>query len=184
MPQKSMVLVGPRAKLGANRGLGFATAKELLLITNFHIIVRCQVTSGPSIEATRSHIETAFRRLDILVHNADIYLLPSEPSASHVGVKILQSTIETNVSGPARVTEALLLRHRPSPVESSPAQIVFVSSSMGSLSHNMNRNSPHSGIHAIEYRMLKTGLMVGIVVIIHSSHSNAPKTIAILSNTQ
>ncbi|GKZ37245.1 hypothetical protein AbraIFM66950_008702 [Aspergillus brasiliensis] len=154
---------------GANRGLGFATAKELLLTTNFHIIVGSRhssngnqavealraltgiqgtvstvtidVTSGSSIDAARSQIERTFGRLDILVHNAGVYLLPSEPSLSYVGPKILESTLETNISGPARVTEAflpLLLGRQSQRNEGPPPRIVFFSSSMGSLSHNMN----------------------------------------------
>lgn len=153
-----------------------ATAKELLLTTNFHIIVGSRhpsngneaiqglrsltgiqgtvsavtldVTSGPSIEAARSQIELTFGRLDILVHNAGVYLLPTESSASHVRAKILESTLEANVSGPARVTEAflpLLLGPQSQRNEVLSPRIVFVSSSMGSLSHNANRSSPHSG---------------------------------------
>ncbi|GLA74324.1 hypothetical protein AtubIFM55763_005563 [Aspergillus tubingensis] len=179
---------------GANRGLGLATAKELLLTTNFHIIVGSRhpsngnkaiqglrsltgiqgtvsavtldVTSGPSIEAARSQIESTFGRLDILVHNAGVYLLPTEPSASHVGAKILESTLEANVSGPARVTEVflpLLLGPQSQRNEVLSPRIVFVSSSMGSLSHNANRSSPHSGTHAIEYRISKAALHMLLV---------------------
>ncbi|GFN11811.1 hypothetical protein AtubIFM56815_009353 [Aspergillus tubingensis] len=219
MPQKSTALVSSRAKIGANRGLGFATAKELLSTTNFHIIVGSRhssngnlaiqalralpgiqgtvstvtldVTSGTSIEAARSQIETDFGRLDILVHNAGIYHLPSKPSVSHVDGKILDSTLEANVKGPARVTKAflpLLLRHRPSTDVSSPPRIVFVSSSMGSLSHNMNRNS--SGTHAIEYRISKTALHMLLVeyhmaltgvTVVGSTLGSAPR---ILSETR
>ncbi|BCS02756.1 uncharacterized protein AKAW2_61020A [Aspergillus luchuensis] len=157
---------------GANRGLGLATAKELLLTTNFHIIVGSRhpsngneaiqglrsltgiqgtvsavtldVTSGPSIEAARSQIELTFGRLDILVHNAGVYLLPTESSASHVRAKILESTLEANVSGPARVTEAFL------PLLLGPQS-------------QRNEFPTQWNTHAIEYRISKAALHMLLV---------------------
>lgn len=150
----------------SNGNLAIQTLRALPGIQGTVSTVTLDVTSGTSIEAARSQIETDFGRLDILVHNAGIYHLPSKPSVSHVDGKILDSTLEANVKGPARVTEVflpLLLRHRPSTDVSSPPRIVFVSSSMGSLIHNMNRDSPHSGTHAIEYRISKTALHMLLV---------------------
>ncbi|GAA86619.1 hypothetical protein ASPFODRAFT_191105, partial [Aspergillus luchuensis CBS 106.47] len=176
---------------GANRGLGLATAKELLLTTNFHIIVGSRhpsngneaiqglrsltgiqgtvsavtldVTSGPSIEAARSQIELTFGRLDILVHNAGVYLLPTESSASHVRAKILESTLEANVSGPARVTEAflpLLLGPQSQRNEVLSPRIVFFPTQWNT--HAIEYRISKAALHMllVEYHMALTGVVV------------------------
>ncbi|PYI11745.1 NAD(P)-binding protein [Aspergillus sclerotiicarbonarius CBS 121057] len=168
---------------GANRGLGFLAAKSLLLSeTNLHIIIgsrnlsdgnaaaasllaipnihgtvsaiQLNVTDDKSVDAAKATIESTYGRLDILVNNAAIYLLNREPAR-----EALRDSLETNVTGVVSLTEALL----PLLKKSQNPRIVFVSSSMGSLLHNLNPDSPHAGTHATEYRVTKVAVNMLLV---------------------
>ncbi|KAJ5116050.1 hypothetical protein N7456_000398 [Penicillium angulare] len=174
---------------GAKRGLGFETAKKLLVEKRYHVIVGSRnaadgvtavktlqgrpdtrgrvsnvtidVTEDSSVEAARSHIESAFGRLDILVHHAVIYKFhPLSPESPLVEIDDLRDSFETNVVGVARVTEALLPLLRRS---NSRPRLVFVSSSMASLMHNGEADSPHGGTHAPEYRASKAAFNMLLV---------------------
>ncbi|KAL4994487.1 hypothetical protein BDV10DRAFT_151160 [Aspergillus recurvatus] len=167
---------------GANRGLGFEAAKNLVLSAKYHVIigsrdlskahkaadnlralpniqgsvstVQLDVTDKASIAAARDSIETTFSRLDVLVNNACIYLL--NPASS---VDALRSSLDTNVIGVAALTEALIPLLR----KSAEPRLVLVSSSNGSMAYNSDPNSPHGGTWAMEYRVTKAALSMLLV---------------------
>ncbi|MEU5780412.1 SDR family oxidoreductase [Micromonospora lupini] len=139
---------------GANKGIGFATARQLggLGMTVLvgardaergraaqrelrdggvdAVFVPLDVTDAGSVAAAAKLVEAEYGRLDVLVNNAGIVLadgprgLPSETT-----VATLRRLYETNVFGVVTVTNALLPLLRRAPA----ARIVNVSSEVGSI---------------------------------------------------
>lgn len=126
---------------GANKGIGFETARQLLELGHTVYVgardvergekaaatlgarfVQLDVTDDASVAGALTSIDAAEGRLDVLVHNAGILGggTPDGPTALRV--------FDTNAVGIVRVTEAALplLRRSPNP------NVVTVSSSAGS----------------------------------------------------
>ncbi|MEV5014392.1 SDR family NAD(P)-dependent oxidoreductase [Streptomyces sp. NPDC053780] len=126
---------------GANKGLGFETAKQLLALGHVVYVgardaergekaaaelgarfVHLDVTDDASVSGALAAIDAAEGRLDVLVHNAGIL-----PSGTPDGPTALRA-FDTNAVGVVRVTEAALPLLR----RSSNPTVVTVSSSAGS----------------------------------------------------
>jgi NAD(P)-dependent dehydrogenase (short-subunit alcohol dehydrogenase family) len=126
---------------GANKGIGFETAKQLL--AQGHVVyvgardpergekaaaelgarfVQLDVTDDASVSEALATIGTAEGRLDVLVHNAGV--LGSEALDGPTALRVF----DTNAVGIVRVTEAAL----PWLHKSSHPTVVTVSSSAGS----------------------------------------------------
>jgi NAD(P)-dependent dehydrogenase (short-subunit alcohol dehydrogenase family) len=136
---------------GANRGLGFEVARQLVAAGHQVWIgardqargeqaaetlgarfVQLDVTSDASVAAAAERVDA----LDVLVNNAGISggrISPSEATADQ-----MRTVYETNVFGPVRVLRAFipLLEQSPAPV------VVNVSSGVGSLTLAADRDSP------------------------------------------
>jgi NAD(P)-dependent dehydrogenase (short-subunit alcohol dehydrogenase family) len=164
---------------GANRGLGFATARRLgqsgvkvmvgarsrasgegavdrlrregLDAEPLHI----DVDSAASVRQAATLMEEQHGRIDILVNNAGI--LP-EATASEVDrpldLRLLRQTFETNVFGTISVTNEFLALLR----RSASGRIVNVSSTMGSLTDQSDPSSPYYGLLVPAYQMSKAAL--------------------------
>ena len=132
---------------GANRGLGLETARQLAA-RDFHVIVTSRqaadaraaaaaigaaapgsvealavpldVADPASIAAAADHLHAGGRAVDVLVNNAGIAM-------DGFNAEVARRTIDTNVFGPLRVTEALL------PLIPRGGAVVMVSSGMGEL---------------------------------------------------
>jgi NAD(P)-dependent dehydrogenase (short-subunit alcohol dehydrogenase family) len=163
---------------GANRGLGFATARRVGQ-AGVHVIVgartlakgneaadllrreglsaeplQIDVDSVASIQRAAEQIENEHGQIDILINNAGI--LP-EATASNVGLldlDLLRETFETNVFGAVAVTNAFLPMLR----KSASGRIVNVSSTMGSLTDQSDPSSPYYGLVVPAYQMSKAAL--------------------------
>ncbi|KAJ7464830.1 putative short chain dehydrogenase/reductase [Mycena galericulata] len=165
MSDKSIVLI-----TGANQGVGFEVAKILVLHSpSYHVLVASRdpsrganavatlqalpnikgtaelltldVTSKDSIAAAVSQVSSTHGRLDTLVNNAGIALPgPSADSA--------RTIFETNVVSYIAVSEAFLPLLR----NSAAPRLVFVSSSLGSLTHASDPKSPYYRPEGMEYR--------------------------------
>ena len=126
---------------GANKGIGFETARQLLALGHTVYIgardtergekaaaelgarfVQLDVTDDASVSAALATIDAAEGRLDVLVNNAGI--LGAGPVDGPTALRVF----DTNAVGIVRVTEAALplLRKSSNPV------VVTLSSSMGS----------------------------------------------------
>ncbi|KAJ4385162.1 hypothetical protein N0V85_008183 [Neurospora sp. IMI 360204] len=166
---------------GANQGIGYETAKNLVQSSaDFHVIlgsrdsskgeaaaqalqadgvkakgtassVSLDVTDETSIAAAAERVAADFGRLDVLVNNAGIISAASPPTA-----QALRRVLETNVVGALAVTEAFLDLLRKA--ERKPPRLVFVSSSMGSITHAADPASPYYNPHGTEYRTSKAAL--------------------------
>jgi NAD(P)-dependent dehydrogenase (short-subunit alcohol dehydrogenase family) len=149
---------------GANKGIGYETARQLLELGHTVYIgardvergekaaatlgarfVQLDVTDDASVAGALATIEEAEGVLDVLVHNAGILA-----DGSVDGPAALRA-FDTNAVGLVRVTEAALpLLHK-----SSNAVVVTVSSSMGSFWAVTNPDRPESGIPLALYAASK-----------------------------
>ncbi|MBH8573695.1 SDR family oxidoreductase [Nostocaceae cyanobacterium CENA369] len=157
---------------GGNRGLGFEASRQLAK-KGYKVILTSRdaakgkaaaqqlqsegldvishpldVTSDDSNRKLAEFIHQQFGKLDVLVNNAGIYIDNQAGGNSVFNAKIdtLQQTIDSNVYGPLRVTQALI----PLMKEQNYGRIVNVSSGMGQL-NDMEEGSP-------AYRISKTAL--------------------------
>lgn len=154
---------------GANKGIGFETAKQLLQ-NGFHVYIgsrnlkngleaveelkaqqlsnveaiQLDVTDENSVRNARTEIEKKRDSLDVLINNAGIN--GGAPyTALEANPKQFQDTFNTNVFGVASVTQAFidLLKKSPEP------RIVNVSTSVGSLT--LQSDPDWMGYHFAKY---------------------------------
>jgi NAD(P)-dependent dehydrogenase (short-subunit alcohol dehydrogenase family) len=148
---------------GANKGIGFETARQLLELGHDVYIgardvergknaaeqlgarfVQLDVTDEESVSNALATIDAAEGRLDVLVHNAGVLELGLDGPAA------LRS-FDTNAVGIVRVTEAALPLLR----KSSNPNVVTISSSMGSFWAVNNPERPESGMPLALYAASK-----------------------------
>jgi NAD(P)-dependent dehydrogenase (short-subunit alcohol dehydrogenase family) len=148
---------------GANKGIGFETAKQLLELGHTVYLgarhagrgeeaaaqigarfVQLDVTDDASVAAALAAIDAAEGRLDVLVHNAGILETALDGPAA------LRS-FDTNAAGIVRVTEAAL----PLLARSDNPNVVTISSSAGSFWAVNNPERPESGLPLALYSASK-----------------------------
>ncbi|MFG3083715.1 SDR family NAD(P)-dependent oxidoreductase [Streptomyces parvulus] len=149
---------------GANKGLGFETARRLLALGHVVYVgardagrgekaaaelgarfVRLDVTDDASVSGALAAIDAAEGRLDVLVHNAGIL-----PTGTPDGPTALRA-FDTNAVGVVRVTEAALPLLR----RSSNPTVVTVSSSAGSFWAVNNPDRPEYSLPTTLYSASK-----------------------------
>lgn len=139
---------------GANKGIGFGTAK-LLLQNGFYVyigsrnlqngvnaveklktkglsnvqVIQMDVTDESSVQKGREDIEERTDVLDVLINNAGINGGNNPYTALEAKPKEFQAAFDTNVIGTARVTNAFIDLLR----KSAKPRIVNLSTSVGSL---------------------------------------------------
>jgi NAD(P)-dependent dehydrogenase (short-subunit alcohol dehydrogenase family) len=163
---------------GANKGIGFATARQLgalgwtvlggtrdalageqaareLASAGADVrFLQLDVTDEASIAATASFIEAEFGRLDVLVNNAGIARADGGGKPSETTLETLRTVYETNVLGVVAVTNAMLPLLR----RARAARIVNVSSEVGSISSMTDPASPLFGMASVPYPSSKAAL--------------------------
>jgi NAD(P)-dependent dehydrogenase (short-subunit alcohol dehydrogenase family) len=164
---------------GANRGLGFATARMLgragvrvfvgarSLPKSDDAVERLRrdgvdaeplivdVGSVASVQEAAANVEHRCGRVDILINNAGI--LPeatAEDADLPLDLDLFRETFETNVFGAVSVTKAFLPLLR----KSASGRIVNISSTMGSLTDQSDPSSPYYGLVVPAYQMSKAAL--------------------------
>jgi NAD(P)-dependent dehydrogenase (short-subunit alcohol dehydrogenase family) len=149
---------------GANKGLGYETARQLLELGHVVYVgardaergekaaaelgarfVQLDVTDDTSVSTALATIDAAEGRLDVLVHNAGILETALDGPAA------LRS-FDTNAVGIVRVTEAALPLLR----RSANPNVVTVSSSAGSFWAVTNPDRPEFGLPLALYSASKT----------------------------
>lgn len=158
---------------GANKGLGFETARRLLAAGHTVYLgardaergrraaeqlgarfVQLDVTDDASVQAAAKTVE-AEGGLDVLVNNAGIEVRGEHnaiPAAADTTADEMRTVFETNVFGVVRVTHAFLpLLHR-----SAAPVVVNVSSGLASLSRLSDPESPAHFYQALAYPASKT----------------------------
>ncbi|MDP4129928.1 MAG: SDR family oxidoreductase [Bacteroidota bacterium] len=162
---------------GANKGIGFETAKQMaqlgcfvylasrdrakgldavnrlkgLGISNIELI-EMDVTDIHSIKKAKQELESRIEALDVLINNAGIAgELPQNLSTGEV--KNLRKVFETNFFGAVQTTQEFI----PLLKKSNQPRIVNVSSELGSLTVHSSTQNPNYGIYAA-YGCSKTAL--------------------------
>lgn len=167
---------------GANRGIGFETARQLgqqgikvllaarslekateaaetLKSENLDIEpILLDVDDAATHESAAKEIEEKFGRLDILVNNAAISIDEYENDipvqASKTSQEVFRKTFDTNFFNTIAVTQTLL----PLVEKSDAGRIVFVSSGLGSLNLHTDPNSPIYDLKIPAYDISKTAI--------------------------
>ena len=163
---------------GANKGIGFETAKQLaelghyvclgcrditlgtlavkslhnLGLTNTELIL-IDVTNLETIVLARKTIETKFKRLDILVNNAGILGKTPQPAATF-SVDEIRRIFDTNFFGTIQVTQEFI----PLLLKSEEGRIVNVTSGLSSLTLHNDPNWKYYPFKSAGYSVSKTAL--------------------------
>ena len=170
MPDKQVVLV-----TGANQGIGLQIAKELAA-RNFTVLVgsrnlkrgeeaakaltgdarpqQLDVTDRVSIATAAERIRADFGHLDLLINNAALQQYAALGHASNASLDEVRAIWDTNVFGVLAVFQAMLPLLKLAPA----ARIVNVSSGVGSLTTNANRDFPYRTMFGPGYAASKTAL--------------------------
>ncbi|MGA5299165.1 SDR family NAD(P)-dependent oxidoreductase [Nucisporomicrobium flavum] len=156
---------------GANKGLGYETARRL--VERGHTVllgardatagaaaaerlgarfVAVDVTDDASVAAAAADVERHEGAVDVLINNAGVAGPHGDPS-SLTGAEVL-AVLDVNVAGVVRTTTAFLplLRRSADPV------VINVSSGMGSLAATHDPSRPESGAIAPAYTASKAAL--------------------------
>ncbi len=166
---------------GANKGLGFETARQLategvkVLMASRNKergaeavqklkddgldveFVQLEVTSEAEVDSLVRHIDRAYGKLDVLVNNAGI-MHSGEPTgvntAEVVKAEVLRETFDVNFFSLVSLTQKLL----PLLKKSESGRIINVSSILGSNTVQSDESSPWSGIKPFAYNASKSAL--------------------------
>lgn len=173
--QKKIALI-----TGANRGLGFETARQLggkgvhVIIGSRDLakgqeaakklakdgieadVIKLEVTNPADQQAAYKYIEKTYGHLDILVNNAGVFKeTQGKPnSTSTTPDKVLRDTFESNFFGVITLTQTLLPLIR----KAEAGRIVNLSSILGSLTLHSDPSSPIYESKAFAYNSSKTAL--------------------------
>lgn len=162
---------------GANKGIGFETAKQLAQLGYFVYIgsrdnqkgaesveklkasglpnvtcIEIDVTDINSIKAARQELEAKTQQLDVLINNAGI--AGDQPQKiSTVEIENLRSVFETNFFGAVQTSQQFIDLLK----KSDKPRIVNVSSQLASLTFHNNTQNPNHAIYDA-YSCSKTAL--------------------------
>jgi NAD(P)-dependent dehydrogenase (short-subunit alcohol dehydrogenase family) len=163
---------------GANKGIGFATARQLgargwTVLTGARQealgrqaekeladggadarFVQIDVTDPESVGRAAAWIDSEYGVLDALVNNAGITAREGAGQPSETTIAALRAVFETNVFGAVAVTNAML----PLLLRATAARIVNVSTELGSISAMTDPASPMYPMASVPYPSSKTAL--------------------------
>lgn len=146
--QRAVILLAARDEARGNRAAAELTARGLKVVP-----VHLDVTAGPTIASVADFIGQRYGHLDILVNNAGI-AGPATARPSEVTVRQLREVYQANVFGVVAVTNAMLPWLR----RSTAGRIVNVSSHVGSLALGLDPESELRNLNLMAYQSSKTAL--------------------------
>ncbi len=184
--QKKVALIS-----GANKGIGFETARQLGQIGIVVLLgsrdpakgeqaaeklrsegidaraVKLDVVAADDVAAVAESIEREFGKLDILINNAGVMLDSGDMMSNNVATvttEELRTTFDTNFFAVVAITQALLPLIR----KSEAGRIVNVSSILGSNTLHGSPNSPIYNAKLFAYDASKTALNSFTVHLAHA----------------
>ncbi|KAF2000849.1 putative short-chain dehydrogenase [Amniculicola lignicola CBS 123094] len=162
---------------GANSGIGFELAAQLLAKGTYHVLlgsrstdkgttavktlesrklpgtielIPIDVTNDNSIEKAANSVEENHGRLDVLINNAGI------AGAETPLRQQMQEAFNVNATGTAVVTEFFAPLLQKSTSTSPPPRIINISSGAGSIDRRLDPKSVMYKINQVQYRASKT----------------------------
>ncbi|BDZ48593.1 short-chain dehydrogenase [Frondihabitans sucicola] len=157
---------------GANKGIGYETARQLIERGHRVILgardadrgekaahelrarfVQIDISNDASVDAAFDDIQAHEGGIDVLINNAGI-LGPRNPPMGAVSGAVADQVLQTNVLGAVRTTHAFL----PMLVRSPAPAIVNVSSSMGSFTRAIDPAAPENAYPLPFYQVSKAAL--------------------------
>jgi NAD(P)-dependent dehydrogenase (short-subunit alcohol dehydrogenase family) len=167
---------------GANRGIGFETARQLAQ-QNIKVLIGARsekngkeaegklknegfdaefilldVDDAKTHESAAKFIDENYGKLDILINNAGVYIDETENGApigaSRTSGDIFRKTFDTNFFNTIALTQEFV----PLIKKSNAGRIVFLSSGLGSLNLHSDPNSPIYNYKVPAYDISKTAL--------------------------
>lgn len=182
---------------GANRGIGFETAKGLgalgmSIVLGVRDIAKGQdaikqlkalgikaeaiyydATEAKTLDTCYDYIASQYGKLDILVNNAGILreTLVGDNDSSTVSQEVLQETFQTNLFAVVALTQKLL----PLIKKSAAGRIVNLSSILASQTIHSMPNSPIDFAKGFAYNASKTALNVYTIHLAHELKDTAIK---------
>lgn len=175
---------------GANKGIGFETAKQLAQ-HNIKVLlgarneaegkkaaealrdlsldvtyIKLDISNSSDIENAKSYIETEYGKLDILINNAAVFLDNAwfGNNTETVPLKTLRDTFDINYFGTVELTQALL----PAIKKSDAGRIVNISSLSGSFGTHLNEAHFLYALKPYAYSASKTALNQFTVFLAHA----------------
>jgi NAD(P)-dependent dehydrogenase (short-subunit alcohol dehydrogenase family) len=164
---------------GANKGIGFETARQLAKSGGVHVLLAARertkgveaalklqgegldvealtldVTDADSIASAAKDVAKKFGRLDILINNAGIAADDMSKKVSEQSLATWRKTFDTNVFGLIAVTQAFL----PLLEKSDAGRIVNLSSILASLTLHSDPKSPIYDFKIPAYNVSKTAV--------------------------
>lgn len=118
-------------------------------------VIEIDITDDKSVDDAAKKVAADYGRLDILVNNAGIVSMANPPSREDY-----RKVLNTNVVGSLSMTEAFLELLR----KSEERRLVFISSSVGSISQAADPSSKYYSANGFEYRSSKAALNMLIVL--------------------
>lgn len=184
---------------GANKSIGFETARQLLQ-KGYHVYlgsreisngqeaveklkaeglenveaIQIDVSNDESVKAARAEIGKKTEVLDVLINNAGINGgMPQ--SALSASINQFKNVFETNLFGVVRVTQAFidLIKKSPEP------RIVMVSSSQGSLTLATDKNNKYYNHKGAVYQPSKSALNMYTIILAYELKDTAVKVNAV-----
>lgn len=151
---RQMGRLGYRVWLGCRDETRGRAAVERLAAEGLDIrLLMIDVARDDSVQAAAETVQAADGKLDVLVNNAGV-LGETPPPAYSQSVEDVRKVYETNVLGPIRVTQAFL----PLLKAAGGANVVMVSSGLGSLTWLSDPSHPYFGVNALGYNSSKSAL--------------------------
>ena len=172
---------------GANKGLGFETARQLGAQGYTVLIgardetrgneaveklkgegydadfIEIDATNAETIKAAAEKVGEKYGKLDVLINNAAIAVETMGAKASETSLETIRQTFDTNFFGVIAITQAFL----PLIKKSENGRIVNVSSGLGSLTQNSDPNWEFSAVKPLAYNSSKTALNAFTVILAH-----------------
>ncbi|MEK8210964.1 SDR family oxidoreductase [Paenibacillus sp. FSL L8-0463] len=177
MTQPTTVLI-----TGANKGIGYETARQLGALGHTILIgsrdeqrgseaaaalvkegvdarfIQLDLQNQDSIAAAVQTIAKEYAGLDVLINNAGISLGGSA-APSQLRMNDLKVTFDTNFFGTIAVTKAML----PLLLQSPAGRIVNMSSGLGSLTFNSDPHHEHAEFNLLAYNSSKAALNMATI---------------------
>lgn len=176
---------------GANKGIGFETAKQLaqqgitviagsrnetkgkasvqeLIKLGLDVeFLKLDVDNDADLDAAYEYIDKRYGKLDILINNAGIQVESNnwgENTVTNIGEQVLRETLDTNFFSVVKLTNKLL----PLIKKSNAGRIVNLSSILGSLNLHADPASPIYDSKLFAYNASKTALNAYTIHLAHA----------------